>query len=251
VAKREPTDTLEELESLGERLVAWIGANPVPVLAIAGVILVVAAGLGGWRAWQGSRADRAAAALAEVRSKYVVAMGGTPNDAKIPEPANPETARTVRTEYVERFLEVARAQRGTAAAALARLQASDIYAQLGNPAGALTVLQDGLAELPSDSPIAGVLDARIARLQEDAGHFDDAARSYEAAAAIPSYPLRIEALGDAARVWADAGKGDQALALYAKLQSEPGEHKLPPHVEARLRELQLRASPQAQPQAQP
>jgi hypothetical protein len=31
--KDEPADTLEELASLGERLVQWIGANPTPVLA--------------------------------------------------------------------------------------------------------------------------------------------------------------------------------------------------------------------------
>jgi predicted negative regulator of RcsB-dependent stress response len=240
VPKRQPTDTLEELESLGERLVGWIGANPVLVLTVAGGILLVAAGLGGWRAWQGSRADRAAASLAELRSKYVVAMGGTPNDVKIPEPANPETARSLRTEYVERFLEVARAHRGTAAAALAQLEASEIYAQLGNPDRALEVLKESVAELSADSPVAGILGSRIARLQEDAGHLEDAARSYEAAAAIPGYPLRTQALGDAARCWADAGKDDQAVALYAKLQSDPGEHHLAPHIEARLRELQAK-----------
>ena len=238
MAKKAPTDTLEELESLGERLVAWIGNNPVLVLTVAGAILLAAAGLGGWRTWQGYRADRAATALSELRSKYVAAMGGTPNDVKIPEPANPETARSVRTDYVERFLEVARAHRGTASAALARLEASEIYVQLGNPDRALEVLQEGASELPGDSPITGILDARIGALQEDAGRFEDAARSYEAAADVPGNPLRAEALGDAARCWADAGKGDRAVALYAKLQSDPGEHRLAPHVEARLRELQ-------------
>jgi len=247
VARKQPTDTLEELESLGERLGGWIGTHPVLVLSVAGAILLVAASYGGWRAWQGSRADRASTALADVRTKYLVAMGGTANDAKVPEPANPETARSLRTEYVERFLEVARAHPGTAAAALARLEASNIYAELGNRDRALEVLQEGVPEQSGDSPIGGILESRIARLQEDAGHLEDAARAYEAAAAVPGYPLRSEALGDAARCWADAGKPDQAIDLYAKLQSDPaaagGSSHLAPHIEARLRELQAKPKP--------
>ena len=238
--KHEPTDTLEELESLGERLLGWVEANPVLVLAVAGAILLGAAGFGGWRAWQSARADRASSALAELRTQYVVAMGGTANDAKVPEPANPDTARSVRTEYVERFVELARAHGGTAAAALGRLEASEIYQKLGQPDRALEVLQQGAAAQRSDSPLRGILEARIARLQENAGRFDDAARAYEAAASIQSYPLRIEALGDAARCYAEAGQREAALAIYAKLQTEAPDRHLEPHIEARLKELQAK-----------
>ena len=238
MAKKQPTDTLEELESLGERLVGWIGANPTLVLGAAAGILLAAAGVGGWRTWQGSRADRASTALAELRAQYLAAMGGTPNDARVPEPANPETARSVRTEYVERFIEVARGHSGTAAGALARLEASEIYGRLGNPDRALAVLEEGVAEQSAASPLRGILESRVARLQEEDGHLEDAARSYEAAAAIPGNPLRSEALGDAARCWADAGKTDQAIAIYRSLQTEAPDHHLAPHIEARLRELQ-------------
>ena len=240
MAKRQPTDTLEELESLGERLLHWVEANPVLVLTVAGAILLAAAGFGGWRAWQGSRADKASSALAELRAQYVVAMGGTANDAKVPEPANPETARSVRTEYVARFVELSRAHAGTAAAALGQLEASTIYEELGHPEKALEVLQEGVAAQPASSTVRGILEARIGQLQENAGQLEAAAQSYEAAGAIPSYPLRSEALGAAARCWADAGKPDQALAVYAKLQSETPDAKLEPYIEARLKELQAR-----------
>jgi len=240
VAKHQPTDTLEELESLGERLLGWVEANPVLVLAVAGAILFGAAGLGGWRAWQSSRADRASTALAELRTQFVVAMGGTANDSKVPEPANPDTARSVRTEYVGRFVELARAHGSAAAAALAWLEASEIYQKLGQADRALEVVQEGAKAQPADAPLRAVLEARIARFEENAGRFEDAAKAYQAAAAVPGYPLRVEALGDAARCYAEAGNREAALAVYATLQTEAPDRHLEPHIEARLKELQVR-----------
>ena len=40
--KEEPADTLAELQSLGDRFGQWVGANPLPVLAFFGAILLLA-----------------------------------------------------------------------------------------------------------------------------------------------------------------------------------------------------------------
>jgi tetratricopeptide (TPR) repeat protein len=232
-------DALEQLESLGDRLVRWIGDNPVPVLIVAGAILVGAAAYGGLRAWGHSRENSASTAEAGLVREYVVAMGGEANSLVAPEPANPETARTVRTQFVDRFVSLAKDHEGTAAAGLARIEASRLYEQLGAGDQAVQVLQDGLAAMPADSAIRGVTQARVAALLEAAGDFAGAAAAYEAVAAIPDHPLRELSLGDAARCWLEAGQRDKALAAYEQLRATGDVAEIPPHIKARLEEVRL------------
>lgn len=234
-------DTLAQLESLGDRLARWVSANPVIVLGTAAAILLIAAGIGGTRAWRASSANEASAALATLQREYVTAMGGEAGELEAPEPANPETARQVRTDFVERFASFAREHPGTPAQALAALDASRIYEALGAPEPAREIVQEAADDLPADSAVRGVVLRRLAVLAEGAGDYEAAARAHLAAADTPGYPLRLDALADAARCWAEAGKPDEALAIFALLQSEAPEHQLPPHVQARLAELQAGA----------
>lgn len=236
-------DTLAQLESLGDRLAHWVSANPLIVLGTAGAILLIAAGLGGARAWRASSANEASAALATIQREYVTAMGGESLGAEVPEPANPETARQVRTDFVERFARFAREHEGTPAQALAALEASRIYEALGAPEPARAIVQSAADALPEDSPMRGVVLQRVAALAEAAGDYEAAARAHLAAADTPGYPLRSEALADAARTWADAGRPDEALALYARLQVEAPDYRMPPYIQARLAELHAGAQP--------
>ena len=239
--KEEPADTLDELESLGERLMQWIGANPLPVLGAALLILVLAAAVGGYRAYAGSRASRASAALASLHTELVVAMGGKPTEDAVPEPANPETARTVRTQFADRYLALAKDWSGTPAQGLALLQAGDLFDQLGNTDRALEVWTEAVGATSSHSPTLGILQSRVATLDEEKGDFEAAARAHGAAAAVPGFPLAATALADAARCWAQAGKDDAALAAYRRLKSDYPDYHVPPYVEAKLSELEVRA----------
>lgn len=238
--KDEPADTLEELASLGERFMQWVGANPAPVLGGAILILLVAAGIGGYRAYAGSRTERASAQLGTLHDELVAAMGGKPTDLEIPEPANPETARTVRTTFVERYDALAKEWSGTPAGALALLEAGRLHEQLGNPDRAVEMWSEAVSKLPPDSAALGILHTRIARIDEEKGNLEAAAQAYEAAAAVPGFPLLGSALTDAARCWAEAGKSDQALAAYRRLKAELPEHAIPPYVESQIQELEAR-----------
>jgi len=240
--KDAPADTLEQLESLGDRLVQWVVANPVLVLGTAAAVLLIAASIGGVRAWRHSQADQASAQIAALRAEYVVAMGGEATDLDVPEPANPETARKVRTDFVERFASFSREHAGTPAQAIAALEASAIYEELGAQDRAREVVQEAVDALPSDSAIRAVAQRRIAALLEGAGDFAAAAQAHLAAADTPGYPLRLDALGDAARCLAEAGKGPEALAIFTRIQSEAPDHRLPPHLQARLSELQAQTN---------
>jgi len=237
-SKHAPADTLEQLQSLGDRLIHWVSTNPVLVLGTAGAILLVAATIGGVRAWRDASADEASRALAAIQREYVLAMGGEPGALDVPEPANPETARQVRTEYVERFANFAREHRGTPAQAFAALEASRIYEALGASEPAREIVQQAADDLPARSAVRAVVLRRVAVLAEAAGDFEAAAQAHLAAADTPGYPLRLAALADAARCWAEAAKVDEALALYARLRSEAPDYQLSPHVRARLDELE-------------
>jgi len=236
--KNAPTDTLEQLESLSDRLVRWLSDNPLLILGTAGVILVTAASIGGLRAWRSSAADEASAQVAQVRSEYVVAMGGSATDLTPPEPANPETARQIRTKTVERFVKVVEEHPGTPAQALAALDASQIFEELGATDRAREIVERAVADLPASSPIRAFAQRRIAVLREADGDFEAAARAHAAAAEAPGYPLRFDALADAARCWAEAGNTQEALAAFARIQGEAPDYRLAPHLEARLAELQ-------------
>jgi tetratricopeptide (TPR) repeat protein len=240
--KEEPADTLEELASLGERLMQWVGANPIPVLTVAVAILVAAAALGGYRAYAGSRAERASAQLASLHDELVQAMGGKPTDTEIPEPANPETARTVRTDFAERYGALAKQWSGTPAGALAMLEAGRLYEQLGNQDRALEIWTDAAAKLSNDDAALGILRSRIGRIQEGKRDLEGAAKSYEAAAAVTGFPLVASSLADAARCWAELGKSEPALAAYHRLRSEFPDYQVAPYVESQLQELEARAN---------
>jgi tetratricopeptide (TPR) repeat protein len=237
--RHQPTDTLEELETLGARLAQWVGANAALVLGVAGAVLLAAAAVGGYAAWSRSHADHASAALAELRSGFVEAMGGKPGDVNVPEPANPETARSVRTEYADKYAGFAKEWSGTESALVADLRAGELYLALGNRDRALEVWKDAVANAPTDSPVRGILESRLGHLYEDQGDFAAAAQAHEAAAAVPGYPLRNESLADAARCYDEAGQPEKALAIYRELQSQPNAN-LPPEVTARFEELAAR-----------
>ncbi len=239
--KDEPADTLEELESVGERLVQWVGANPAIVLGISGAILLGAASFGGYRAFAHAQSGKASMALAALHSEFVAAMGGKATDIEVPEPANPETAKAVRTEYADKYIAVAAEWNGTQTAALSLLEAAELFAKLGNPDRALEVSIQASGQTSPDAPIRAVIESRVAQLQEARGDFEAAAKSYELVAAVPGNPLRADALAQASRCWAEAGKVEQALALYQRLKSETPDLKLAPHIEARLEELEARA----------
>ena len=247
----EPADTLEELESVGERLAQWVGANPAIVLGIAGAILLGAAGFGGYRAFSSSQADKASASLAKLHGEFVAAMGGKVTEVEVPEPANPETAKATRTEYADKYLALAKEWSGTPTAALSLLEAGELFTKLGNPDRALEVLLQALEQAPADSPIRAVVASQIAHLQEGKGDFEAAARSHETAAAVPGFPLHTDALAQAARCWAEAGKPDQALAIYQRLRSDSPDLKLAPHIEARLQEIEARGAISPAPVATP
>jgi predicted negative regulator of RcsB-dependent stress response len=231
-------ETLDQLESTGDRIVAWVGENPVMVLGTACAILALAGAYGLVSHRVEAARERSSSELAHIQTEFRNAMGANPDTIDIPEPANPETARQVRTRFAEQFATLARDYEGTTSGALAALEAARLQAQLGERPAALETLSDALAELPSDSAVRPFLLSESASLQEAAGDWSEAAAAYRAAFAQPSNPLRWQALADAARCLLEAGEASQALELYGRIQREAVDYRMPAYLEARLRELE-------------
>ncbi|MFA9566335.1 MAG: hypothetical protein ACERLM_16800, partial [Acidimicrobiales bacterium] len=94
---------LEEIEHFGDRVVHAVSNNPRPVILVLLAIVLAAATYGGVTQYRSSRSSEAVEALETVRTGYLAAMGGGPSSLQVPEPANPETARSVRNDYAQRY----------------------------------------------------------------------------------------------------------------------------------------------------
>lgn len=244
MARRQQTnqaeETLHEIEEGFDHFAAWVGKNRVALTVAAVVVLAVAAGADLYRGHRARTSDRAAEALAEVRGEYLAAMGAEPGALFFAEPANPEVGRKVRESFVGRFTEVGEAHAGTAAGALAMLEAGNLHAELGAPHLALDAWQAGLDSVEPGTPLAALLEERVARAREDAGEWSAAAEAHERAGRIAEYPGRWEALANAARCRIESGEPDAALALFAELETAAVLDQVPAHTVARLRELRAR-----------
>ncbi|MEE9608417.1 MAG: tetratricopeptide repeat protein [Myxococcota bacterium] len=236
-------DALANVESAGERMAAWVAANARAVLIGAGVVLATAAALGGYRSWHEGREDTASSALERVRGAYLEAMGADPGSLVVPELANPSAARAIRVEYADRFREVAVEQAGTVAGTLAQLEAGDLFEASGQPERAVEAWREAAATAPRNSALRGVVLQRVATAEEEAGLWAEAGATHEAAAQIRAFPPRYWALLDAARCFAQAGEVERARELFARVDAEAPDLRVPDHLRALARELRAGGSP--------
>jgi predicted negative regulator of RcsB-dependent stress response len=240
VAKKQtpnPTaETLREIEASGDRLAEWASANATTILAAIAAVLLLA-GIVGLYVQAGEEArDEAANALALATSQYRQEMGADPISGPIPEPANPELAEEVRSRFVERFADVARDHTGTAAGALAWLEAGHLQTELGRLEAAAESFGRARDEARG-SAIEAIAETRLANLAEERGDLATAAEAYERAARIASYPLRFLAVTEATRCWLEAGEDERAMAAYQRLENEFPDEVPAPMIQAAIEEL--------------
>jgi predicted negative regulator of RcsB-dependent stress response len=240
---RQHHDTLDEINSLADRLRDWIAGNPVPIAVGAGLALAVAAGFGGWQAWRARTDDRASTAIAAIERDYLKAMGASPGSTEIVEPANPETGKSIRREYSEKFLAAAAEHSRARAAWAARVQAGDLLLAAGEPQRAIETWQEAAAAMSAGDSGRGIVLQRIAAAQESTGHWKEAAEAWHEAAGLPDYPLRTLALAQAARCFREAGETARAVEAARGIESAvPGSLDLPPHLQAIVGELKSQAA---------
>ena len=136
-------ETLDQLQSAGDRMAEWVGANSKPILIAAAVFLVAAAAYGFWETSRSESGEAASIALAEAQQGLRRDMGTGANELVVAEPANPATALEVRTRYLQRFQDVADRFPGTAQGAIAQ--------------GIGQALWEGMEYSPEGQPLTGSL----------------------------------------------------------------------------------------------
>ncbi|MAG29493.1 MAG: hypothetical protein CL908_01210 [Deltaproteobacteria bacterium] len=242
MAKKAPNtaaDALAEIEATGDRVADWAASNAALILGVIAGLLVLAAAGGFYIQHASDSRDAAADALAIATSQYRQAMGADPTTGgPVVEPANAELAERTRTEYAERFASLGQAHAGTAAGALAWLEAGRLQAELGRleEAAASFISARGAA---GESAVGALASLRIAALAENRGDDQAAAEAFERAATVEAYPLRAAALGEAARCWVAAAQPERALAAYQRLEAEYPDELVAPHIASLIGELRL------------
>ncbi len=230
--------TLDEIESTGDRVAEWISENPKLILGVVLAIALVAGGYSLIASSEETAREEASAALGTVQADYWKAMGASPDDVEVSDPANPETGRRVREEYIGRFGDVVTEHPGTAGAALAGLEIGLIEQALGRSDEALATWLETAKTLRPGDAIGALIELRIAAAHEADGLWVEAGEAFERAADVESFPLRHTARADAARCYAEGGEVDRALTAFDQAKAGDPDGLLPEHLSARLLELQ-------------
>jgi tetratricopeptide (TPR) repeat protein len=227
-----PTELVGEIDSVFERAAAWVNQNGGLVAIAIGAVLLTGLVLGVVSSLRERSAHAAQAEVAGVFSAYLAAMGAPPGAADAPEPANPEMARKTRAEFAAKLLAAAAAHEGSAAAAEGRLQAASLLDKNGDAQAAFDARKLAAENAPRRTAVRAIALARFAVELESQGDWKAAAAALEEASEIDS-PGRALMLADAARVLADAGERDKAIALYRRAE-KLGVDPIPAHLKARM-----------------
>ncbi|HXV36274.1 MAG TPA: tetratricopeptide repeat protein [Myxococcota bacterium] len=244
-SEHDPAHVIEEFETLAERGARWVRDHLALAIAVLAIVLIGAAALGAYASRATHRAEAASDALDLVSSEYMQAMGASPDDLSVPELANPAAAAEIRSQFAERFAEVAEEHAGTAPAAFARLEQGNLAQAAGDFEGAIAIWRQAIEEHARRPSLRALLEQRIARAYEGEQRWAEAAAAYEAAAAVSDYRLRDIALAEAARCLQQAGETERARDLAMRVPLESPSLMLPEHLRSMVAELRQLPAPPA------
>jgi predicted negative regulator of RcsB-dependent stress response len=217
---RPHSDTQARLEGFEARLqdaFAWANDHAREIVVGAGVVLLVGAIAAGIFEWQRRQADAAETELAKIDSEFANAMGASPGEYFVPEPANAEQATKARETAVGELDAFIQKQGTTPLGALAGIKAAELEVDLGKLDAAdqrLAKLADSLG--PDDPRRAIALRLRGYTLDQR-GQTLAAAETYEAAAKVTGYPPRALAWIEAGDAYSRAKAPDRAITAYREV----------------------------------
>lgn len=236
---KQPQGTLEELRVRSDtQWTPWLYENRTRLIAGAITVLLFSGAFSGALWWHQRGALKAAQEFSVVQRDFDKAMGAEDGATDYVDPANPETARQVREEYLARFMTVATNYPKTQAAAMAWLEVGRIHEGKGDAVQALEAWKNAVAQVRAKTALRAILLERLATAYEQAGQWEDAAAQHLAAGKIRDFPLRTSALAAAARCYLEAGNAEKALEIYKPISAkEENLKEVPLYLRVRLDEL--------------
>jgi tetratricopeptide (TPR) repeat protein len=193
---------------------AWANAHGREIIVAIAAFLLIGGVVAGVHEWRQGRQNDARTELARAEARYAVAMGASPGEQYVPEPANADQARTARETAVKEFDGLAAKFAGSDVAALAAIRAAELEIDLGQSDAAAARLDALTAALDADDPRRAVALRLRGYLHEAKGDALAAGETYEQAAKIESYPPRGLAWIAAGDAFARAGQPERAIAAY-------------------------------------
>jgi tetratricopeptide (TPR) repeat protein len=235
----------------------WVGEHRREFLLGLGAALVLGIGVAIASEISSSRREEALAELAGIEADFAAQMGAPPDAALIPEPANPEQARSAREAALSRFDAFAQAHASSDLAANAQLRGAELEVDLGRLDAAATRLEKLAADLDDGDTRKGIALRLRGAVLEDLGRAAEAAEIYETGGKLESYPARALLWLAAARTHMRLGADERALhaleqvvAAEPELASDPSLERERKILEARL-SLAAAPTPEAEPPAAP
>ena len=145
--------------------------------------------------------------------------------------------RDIRDEFSARFVGVGEAYPGTAAGAVAFLEAGKLEQALGDVDAAIAAYQAGIDSLGENDALRGFLWSRMGSVYEAEGRWSEAAAVYTKAGGLRSYALHAGAMAAAIRAYIHAGEPTAALGAADELARTEADYLLPGSLQAQVEEL--------------
>jgi tetratricopeptide (TPR) repeat protein len=217
---RPHSDTQARLEGFEARLqdaFTWANEHAREIVVGAGVLLLVGAIGAGIFEWRRSQAEAAETEFAKIDAEYASAMGATPGEYFVPEPANPEQATQARETTLAELDAFIAKQRSGPLVALAGIKAAELEVDLGHLDAADLRLGKIAESLDPDDARRAIALRLRGYVLDQRGQTLDAARTYEAAAKVTGYPPRALAWIEAGDAYSRAQAPDRAIAAYREV----------------------------------
>ena len=214
---RPHSDTSPRLEGFEARLqdaFHWANDHAREIVVGAGIVLLVGGIASGIYEWRRRAVEGAETELAAIELRYERAMGSSPGEVFISEPANAEQATQAREAALKELDAFAASHGSTGIGAIAGIKAAELEVDLGKLDAAdarLAKLADSLDA--NDARRAIALRLRAYTLDQR-GQALAAGETYEAGAKVEGYPPRALLWISAGDAYARAGAPDRAIAAY-------------------------------------
>lgn len=214
--ERHRLKTNEVAQTIADLRARWEGSQR-RVLTVAGAVVVVAALVGGYVAWQQSRSARAQVLLAEAMAVAAAPVTSAAPAGTPPTPGGYFTERARAEAALQKFQQVAATYGSTTEGVAARYEAAGLLASLGRTADAEREFRT-LAEQEGRTLYGRMARLGLAEVQVQAKQFDAAVATFRELAGKADGEIPVDGvLMRLARAYQLAGRQGEALQTFTRV----------------------------------
>jgi predicted negative regulator of RcsB-dependent stress response len=249
---RQHSDTEARLQGFEARLqdaFAWANEHGREIMVGLGLTLLVGAIGAGVAEWRKRATAEAETELGRIEARFSTAMGASPGEYFVPEPANADQAKKAREDSLAELDEFIAKHSGTEIAAIAGVKAAELEVDLGRLDAADARLAKVAESLGAKDPRRSIALRLRGYTLDQKGDPLAAAEAYEAAAKVEAYPPRALVWISAGDAYARANAPERAISAYREALAASPELAEQEHVVQRIGIQQARLDSAPKPAA--